>query len=130
MGIVNEDRLWSGNSFAISRFDNYLARVRNVPKDAVPKWQTALETASGSTHTKRDALLTMIDHDPLFTGTQFSGDSLNRSLARLKSLPPETVTEWAEASHAKGKSAAALAIIRVDDAFQNDVFQKTLFKLY
>jgi len=72
-------------------------------------------------------LVLIIQQDRLFDKAAFREKQSATLLARLKSLPPASVAEWADATE-QDRDVAAAELINVDAVFQNDAFGEQSFR--
>ena len=105
----------------------YAKRIPLVPANIYREWTKALDKACGRGQLQMMynlGTITLLDR--LFDSKGFREEEAKKFISRLRSIPWETTSKWADA-HGIHSYQAAISLINIDSLFSEDVFQQEAF---
>jgi hypothetical protein len=123
---MSNDFWTSGGVFKQETFDKVILRLPLVPGPAESGWHDALSRREGGDIQRMLALGPLLLQDALFARGEWQEDTFQKLLARVTSLPPEAVSEWAKRRGLENRFIAAVSLARIDAVFPNEHFQPNL----
>lgn len=127
--LPNIEGLWkTDGSLNTTVAGDYLARLTALPSQVLIDWRDPLRQASKGAVSNRlaETALRLVEIDRLFNGKQLATGPSQQLLARLKSVSPEQVAQWAEALGVE-RGQAALVLICMDALFKEDRLDEKQF---
>jgi hypothetical protein len=108
---------------------NYAARIRSLDAVILDDWSAAAAKLAVGPTDRILLVLAIAFNDPLWSGNRWAPGNPTAVLARLRSLPAETVAAWTDATGAKEVPfIAAYSLLGLDQLFDSNVFQAARFQ--
>jgi len=124
MFLPNVNPLFTNDEFQPEVSKVFTARLRDLQPSDVEGYMAALAAATGgSSVSKQDAVIYLIQLENLFEGPKLRREALETQKSRLKLIPKAALDEWASArSDAKPPQIAA-TLAAIDQLFADGKFQ-------
>lgn len=125
--IAMSNEFWTSDGvFKQETFNKTILRFPLVPRSAESQWHDALSRREGGDLQRMVALGPLLNQDALFAQGEWQEAAFSKLLARVTSLPPEAVVEWANRRGLADRFIAAVSLARTDAVFPNEHFQPNL----
>jgi hypothetical protein len=123
---MSNDFWTSDGVFKLDTFDKTVLRLPLVPAMAERQWHDALSRHEGGDLQRMIALGPLLNQDALFAGGEWQEAAFPKLLARVMSLPHDSVSEWAKRQELESRCIAAVSLAQIDALFPNEHFQPNL----
>ena len=120
------DPIWDAkNQLRKNVLNQFVARTKTFTRESLLAWQGALEKVT-SKASLTGVLTFLIHQEGLFEASALKTERAAQLLARLQSLPPKAVADWAEASRSD-LAGAAMDLIGREVVFKKEKLDEDAF---
>lgn len=104
----------------------FVNRIKAISPGLIKEWQHAMAATTSENTDRVNAMLQLMQCEPLWIGVNWNDQGAKNAISRLRSIPPTALKEWSRVS--SSKSMVALSLVNTDTLFRGDVFNASLFQ--